>query len=104
MDIKLTKTGDDAYTLKIDSICIENISMGELSTLSQLIDTDVFYRKDVENYIKDNGLKIDKKTFEEILEKYAELRSDNDGAEYGMSWIECLDEAFKSIVDEDDSD
>lgn len=44
MDIKLTKTGDDAYTLKIDSICIENISMGELSTLSQLIDTDVFYR------------------------------------------------------------
>ena len=24
MDIKLTKTGDDAYTLKIDSICIEN--------------------------------------------------------------------------------
>ena len=40
MDIKLTKTGDDAYTLKIDSIRIENISMGELSTLSQLIDTD----------------------------------------------------------------
>lgn len=104
MDIKLTKTGDDAYTLKIDSICIENISMGELGTLSQLIDTDVFYRKDVENYIKDNGLEIDEETFEEILDTYAKLRSDNDGTEYGMSWIECLAEAFESIVDEDDSD
>lgn len=67
MDIKLTKTGDDAYTLKIDSICIENISMGELSTLSQLIDTDVFYREDVNNYIEDNGLEINEETFEEIL-------------------------------------
>ena len=104
MDIKLTKTGDDADTLKIDSICIENISMGELSTLSQLIDTDVFYREDVNNYIEDNGLEINEETFEEILEKYAELRSDNNGAECGMSWTECLAEAFESIVDDDDSD
>lgn len=29
MDIKLTKEGG-AYTLKIDDICIENISMGEI--------------------------------------------------------------------------
>lgn len=65
MDIKLTKEGG-AYTLKIDDICIENISIGEMCTLSQVIDTDVFYREDVEKYLKDNGLVIS----EESLKKY----------------------------------
>ena len=62
------------------------------------------YIPDMVKYLKDNGLVISEEKFEEILDTYAKLRSDNDGAEYGMSWIECLAEAFESIVDDDDSD
>jgi len=87
----------DGVTIKLDGCDIRSIN--------ELYDKEVYFRQDVvnniENYVHDGELPLsaleNEKYINVVLDRYNQLRVDNDGVADGKSWIECLDEAFDSV-------
>lgn len=54
-----------------------------------------YHKEDVINYIKENNLELEDEVVKKITNTYHNLRENNDGDEYGMSWSTCLEKSFK---------
>ena len=66
----------------------------ELRDLNQSID-EIWFEKDVRDKIEKEGWLFKEDTVGEIVDTYCHLRHKNDGDSEGMTWDECLDEAFE---------
>ena len=76
----------------------------ELRDITEIYNKEVYFRQDVMNRIEvlvnENELPesaLNTEYINAVLEKYNDLRLDNDDVAEGKSWVECLDEAFDSV-------
>lgn len=92
MSIKL-EMREDKYVIISDKKEIF-LTEKELRELNSSID-NIWFERDVQNKIAEEGLLFEEDTIEEIVSTYCYLRRKNDGDSEGMTWDECLDEAFE---------
>lgn len=93
MIIKLTELENGNFNLIINGTTIENLSDKDIRELDQELNL-IWYRKDVQNYINEHHIQLTEDSFDDVLNTYAHLRFKNDGDDCGMTWTDCLDEAF----------
>lgn len=88
------KNTDEGYELTIGNTTISGLTNEDIRDLDYKLNL-TWYKGDVENYISEKEIQLSEEAFDEVLHCYADLRQDNDGDEYGMTWDECLKEAFE---------
>lgn len=86
------------------------LTEAELDTISKTVDTELYYRQDVENYFTDDNtadynheaVLSDKELMGSMVERYAELRFENNGGDPDemMDWEECLNTVIDEFEDE----
>lgn len=108
-NVNITFSNDmQKVTLSTDNAEI-TMNISTFTEIASEIDKNCYYRNDIINHINElineGELPAEAASNEEfissMLETYAELREDNEGDEYGMSWTECLIETFEDIDYED---
>lgn len=70
------------------------LTEGELRDLNMQID-ELWFECDVRNHIATKGWIFKEETVKDIVGTYCHLRHKNDGDSEGMTWEECLMEAFE---------
>ena len=71
-----------------------DITYDELIELEKVIKKTLYFSGDVKAYCIENGIALTEDSFGDVLENYYNLREENDGDSEGMTWDECLEEAF----------
>ena len=91
--VKENKENKKNYNLIINDVVVEGLSTRDVRCIISELNRN-FYRGDIEDRLGDK-FQLSSSAFNEVLEKYACLREDNDGDADGLTWSECLDEAFE---------
>lgn len=85
------------------------LPIDDLRNINDLVNREIYFKEDVNYFLQEKAedgeieesMLDNQEYLDDILSEYQTLRDENDGDAEGLTWKQCLDEAFENCPVED---